>query len=103
MGPTKYINEQDLIKACLSGRSDAQRILYDKHKGKMMALCLRYAKNKDEAEDILQDGFIRVFNKLDTFKGKGSLEGWIRKVIVNIAIRHYQKKRSHSCPDSFRT
>ena len=91
MGPTKYINEHDLIEACLRGRSDAQKVLYDRHKGKMMALCYRYAKNKDEAEDILQDGFIRVFNKLNTFKGNGSLEGWIRTVIVNIAIRHYQK------------
>lgn len=56
-----------------------------------MALCMRYARNEEEAQDILQEGFIRVFRKIHLYEGKGSLEGWVRKVFSNIAIRHYQK------------
>lgn len=84
-------DEKRLVKALKAGKPDAQRRLYDLISGKMMALCLRYARNQEEAEDILQEGFMRIFRKIDTFKGNGSLEGWARKVITNIAIRHYQK------------
>lgn len=83
--------EKRLIKGCLKGKPEAQKMLYDLYSPKMMGVCLRYAKNREEAEDIMQEGFIRVFTKLDTFKNKGSLEGWVRRVIVNTALRHIQK------------
>lgn len=83
--------EKRIIKGCLKGKPEAQKMLYDLYSPKMMAVCLRYAKNREEAEDIMQEGFVRVFTKIDTFKQKGSLEGWVRRVIVNTALRHLQK------------
>lgn len=59
----------------------------------MYAVCLRYASNSDEAQDILQDGFIKVFRKLDSFRGEGSFEGWIRRIFVNTAIEYFRRKK----------
>lgn len=84
-------DEKRLLKGLKAGKPEAQRKLYQQFAGKMMALCMRYARNREEAEDILQEGFMRVFRKIDTFKGEGSLEGWVRRVITNVAIRQYQK------------
>lgn len=84
-------DEKRLIKGLKAGKPQAQRVLYEKLAGKMMLLCLRYCKNREEAEDVLQEGFVRVFRKIDTFQSKGSLEGWVRRVITNVAIRQYQK------------
>ena len=83
--------ERRLIKGLKAGKPDAQRKLYDLCAGKLMAVCMRYARSREEAEDLLQEGFIRVFNKVGQFKGEGSFEGWVRRVITNIAIRQYQK------------
>lgn len=83
--------ERRLVKGLKANKPAAQRQLYDLYADKLMALCMRYARNREEAEDILQEGFIRVFRKIGTFKGAGSLEGWVRKVITNVAIRNYQK------------
>ncbi len=84
-------DERRLVKALKAGKPAAQRQLYEQLAGKMMAVCLRYAKNREEAEDVLQEGFIRVFRKIGTYKGNGSFEGWVRRVITNVAIRQYQK------------
>lgn len=59
----------------------------------MYAVCLRYAGNAEEAEDILQEGFIKVFKKLDSFRSEGSFEGWVRRIFVNTAIEHFRRKR----------
>lgn len=83
--------EKRLVKGLKAGKPLAQRKLYELYAQKMMALCYRYARNQEEAEDILQEGFMRVFRKIGTFKSEGSLEGWIRRVITNVAIRNYQK------------
>ncbi len=80
-----------LIKKCLEGKLRYQRALYDKYARKMYPICYRYAKNQEDAKDILQETFVLVFRKLSMFKGEGSLEGWIRKITVNCAIRHYEK------------
>jgi RNA polymerase sigma factor (sigma-70 family) len=72
-----------------------QRLLFDRFAGKMMAVCQRYAQDKMEAEDILQEGFIRIFNYVGQFKGEGSFEGWVRRVFVNTALRHCQRKKIH--------
>lgn len=84
-------DEKKLIKGCLAGKPEAQRILYERFADKMYGVCLRYARDREEAQDILQDGFIRVFRKLELYKGTGSLEGWIRRVIVNVALRYCQR------------
>lgn len=84
--------EEQLVRACLNGQRDAQQVLYGKYTTKMFGICLRYAKNREDAEDMLLDGFMKVFRDLGQFQFKGSLEGWIRKVMVNTALMHLRKK-----------
>jgi RNA polymerase sigma factor (sigma-70 family) len=84
-------DERRLLKGLMANKPEAQQELFSRYAGKMMAVCYRYSKNREEAEDILQEGFLRVFRKIDTYQGTGSLEGWMRKVFSNVAIRHYQK------------
>ena len=69
-----------------------QHELYQRYAPKMFGVCLRYAGNTEEAEDILQEGFIKVFNKMSSYRGEGSFEGWIRRIFVNTAIEHFRKK-----------
>lgn len=84
--------EQQLIKGCAAGDRAYQTKLYNLFAPKMLGVCLRYAKNREEAEEILQEGFLRVFNYINTFKGAGSFEGWIRKIMVNCALLRYRNK-----------
>lgn len=78
---------------CKSKDRQAQSELYQYFASKMYSLCLRYARDQDEANDILQNGFIKVFSKCEMYEGKGSLEGWIRKVMVNTAIENHRKNK----------
>ena len=87
------IAETDLIKGCIGGDRRMQEALYNRFSPRMYAVCLRYAGNAEEAEDILQEGFIKIFKKLDTFRSEGSFEGWIRRIFVNTAIEHFRRKR----------
>lgn len=85
------MDESTLVKRCVDGDQLAQRMLFDKFASKMLGVCLRYAKNREQAEDVLQDGFVKVFTKLDHFKGGGSLEGWIRRIMVNTSLDQIRK------------
>lgn len=88
-----YVNkysDKELVEKCLKGKARYQRALYDKYSGLIYALCYRYAKNPEDAKDLLQEAFIRIFNNLEKFKGEGSFEGWIKRIAVNCAIRHYE-------------
>jgi RNA polymerase sigma-70 factor (ECF subfamily) len=87
------ITESDLIKGCIDGNRRMQEILYQRFSPKMYAVCLRYAGTAEEAEDILQEGFIKIFKKLGSYRGEGSFEGWIRRIFVNTAIEHFRRKR----------
>jgi len=87
------ITESDLIKGCLEGNRRMQEELYRRFSPRMYAVCLRYAGNAEEAEDILQEGFIKIFKKLDSFRSEGSFEGWVRRIFVNTAIEHFRRKR----------
>lgn len=80
------MDDSALVKKCLKGDSRAQRALFEKFAPKMLGVCMRYAKNTQQAEDVLQDGFVKVFTKLSNYSGNGSLEGWIRRIIVNTAL-----------------
>lgn len=86
------MDDSTLVKYCIKGDSKAQRALFDKFAPKMLSVCLRYAKNKEQAEDVLQDSFIKIFSKLDLFKG-GSLEGWIRRIMVNTSLDQIRKDK----------
>lgn len=83
---------EQLIKACKKGRPDAQRKIYEHFSGKMFGVCLQYSKDYTEAEDILQDGFIKVFTKISQFNFNGSFEGWVRRIMVNCALERYRKQ-----------
>lgn len=87
------MNEEALIRECLRGSAKHQRELYERFAGKMYAVCLRYARSSADAADMLQEGFVKVFTKLDQYHFQGSFEGWVRKIMVNTALRTYQKQR----------
>ncbi len=80
------MTEEELLKGCIEERQECQREFYKRFAGKMMVVCTRYAKDKLEAEDMLQDGFIKVFDNIGKFKQEGSLEGWVRRIMVNTAL-----------------
>ena len=80
------MEDSALVKKCIKGDARAQRALFEKFAPKMLGVCMRYAKNSEQAEDVLQDGFVKVFTKLSNYSGNGSLEGWIRRIIVNTAL-----------------
>lgn len=81
-----------LIQDCIAGNRLSQNQLYQLFAPKMFALCLRYSKNREEAEEIEQEGFVQVFKSLKNFRYEGSLEGWIKKIMVYCAIQHYRSK-----------
>ena len=85
-------NEKELVDQCLKGSSKAQESLYRQFAPRMYGVCMRYARNTLEADDILQEGFIKVFQFLKDYRQQGSLEGWIRKIVVNTAINYYRSK-----------
>jgi RNA polymerase sigma-70 factor (ECF subfamily) len=87
------MTEEQLVKACISGNASAQKEFYDLFAKKMMGVCLRYTNDYEEAQDVLQDGFIKVYAKLSKFVNKGSLEGWVRRIMVNTALDHYRKNK----------
>ena len=94
MSPLKSnsLTETDLIKGCLEGKRHAQKALFEMYAGKMLSVCKRYSRNQQEAEDILQDGFIKVFRNLQSFDYAGSFEGWVRRIMINTALKLVSKK-----------
>ena len=89
---TSYFLQQptQLIQASINGDRQSQSQLYALLVAKMFAVCLRYCKNREEAEEIVQEGFVQVFKSLKNFKHQGSFEGWVRKIMVYCAIQHYR-------------
>lgn len=91
MGAQPDITESELVKDCLKGSSKAQALLYQKYSGVLYAICLRYAGNSDEAKDMLQDAFIKIFLNLGNFRFEGSFEGWIKRVTTFNCLDHLKK------------
>jgi RNA polymerase sigma factor (sigma-70 family) len=87
------MTDEQLLEAILRQDAKAQRLLYERFARKMFGVCLRYTRNREEAEDYLQDGFLKVFQKLSSFKNEGSLEGWIRRVIVNTCLGNIRQQK----------
>ena len=83
------MTDDELIKGCIRHEESSERELFRRYSGRMLGVCQRYARNSADAEDIVQDAFIKVFEKLDQFKFQGSFEGWIRKIVVNTALKKY--------------
>ena len=86
------VSDEILVRECIAGKRQYQEMFYKKFCWKMMGVCMRYSKNREEAEDFLQEGFVKVFTNLHTYKAKGALEGWIRRVIVNTILDGMRKK-----------
>lgn len=89
------MTERELIEGCINNKQDAQKQLFNLFAGKMMSVCLRYANNQALAQDILQEGFIKVFKSIHQFRFEGSFEGWLRRVFATVAIRHVSKQKMH--------
>ena len=81
-----------LIKQCADNDRKAQKEIYQLFAGKLFSICLKYSKNKQEAQDNFQDGFVTIFNKIGQFNFKGSFEGWLKRVMVNTILLKYRKK-----------
>jgi len=84
---------KEVIEGCIKGQRKYQEILHKAFYGKMLVVCMRYAQNNAEAEDLLHDGFIKLYSKLSKYTYKGSFEGWIRRIIVNNSIDFIRKKK----------
>lgn len=82
------MSEEEMLVGCKANQEQAQKCLFDKYSRIMTGVCMRYADSYEEAQDIVQDGFIKIFKKIEMFTGKGSLEGWIRRIMVNTALDH---------------
>lgn len=88
------MESQQLITACKKQDINAQRELYEMYAPRMMGLCLKYCKDYDAAQDLLHDGFIKVFTQIKKYSGHGSFEGWMRKVFVNIVLEYFRKEKN---------
>jgi len=86
------IDEKQLVSECAANNMVAQKKLYDLYVGKLYMICMRYADNKDDAKDLLQDTFIKIYDNIKKFRGEGSLEGWMKRIAANTAIKQYHKK-----------
>jgi RNA polymerase sigma factor (sigma-70 family) len=87
--------DKELVEECLKSNRRCQELLYLKFSRKMMGVCIRYTRLEADAEDLLQESFITVFRKLSTFRFEGSLEGWIRKIVLSIVFNHLRKQNYH--------
>ncbi len=90
------MTEEAMIQGCISKDSAAQQEMYSRFSPKMLSVCYRYAKSREDAEDMLQEGFIKVFLQIKQFQHKGALEGWIRKIVVHTCINNLKKNRKFS-------
>lgn len=89
------MNDEALIDECITGNARAQKSLFDRFSPKMMGVVLRYVNDRERANDVLQDAFIKVFQNLTTFKKDGSLEGWVRRIVVNTALDYLRRNKKY--------
>ncbi len=88
-------SEQKLIKECKRGKAKYQKLLYELYAPKMLGVCARYFQNIEDAQDALQDGFVKVFSNIKAFREEGSFEGWIRRIMVNTSLNLHRKNLKH--------
>ena len=87
------MEERELINECLKFNSSAQKKLYERYSRKLFAISIRYTKNRTEAEDILQESFVKIFKKLHMYQFSGSFDGWIKRIVINCALDHFRQKK----------
>ncbi|GJM30306.1 MAG: DNA-directed RNA polymerase sigma-70 factor [Cyclobacteriaceae bacterium] len=86
---------EELIPGCLKGKRRSQQLLYEQYYGFAMAICLRYCNNYEQAVEVVNDGFLKVFTKLNLYNTNKSFKGWMRRIMINSAIDHYRKEQKH--------
>ena len=87
------MTEEAILKGCLQNDPTAQKELYNRYSPKMLSVCYRFAHNREDAEDMLQEGFIKIFSQMHTFGNRGAFEGWIRRIIVHTCINILKKNK----------
>lgn len=87
------MTEDAILQGCLKNNPTAQKALYDQYSAKMLSVCYRYGHNREDAEDMLQEGFIKVFAQMHTFQNRGSFEGWIRRIMIHTCINNLKKNK----------
>ncbi len=90
------MTEEMMLQGCLENLATAQQALYNRFSPRMLGVCYRYARNREDAEDMLQEGFIKVYSQIHQFRGSGALEGWIRRIIVHTCINVIKKNKKFS-------
>src|SRR3954462_776059 len=90
------MTEEAILQGCLKNNAASQKALYQKYSAKMLVVCYRYAQNREDAEDMLQEGFIKIFTQIHTFQNKGAFEGWVRRIIVHTCINFLKKHKKFS-------
>lgn len=90
------MTEQTLLVGCINNDPSAQRELYNRYSPKMLSVCYRFGNSREDAEDMLQEGFIKIFTQIHTFQNKGAFEGWIRRIIVHTCINFLKKNKKFS-------
>jgi RNA polymerase sigma factor, sigma-70 family len=88
------MNELQLIAGCKEQKREAQKMLYETYARKMYSICLRYSSDADAAQDLLQDGFMKIFAHIGSFQDKGSFEGWLKRIFINLALENLRKRKS---------
>lgn len=96
-----FQSEDQLVKACQNGDPKAQRKVYEKYASKMLAVCARYVSDRFEAEEVMIEGFLKVFEKISQFKLEGSFEGWVRRIMVNEALMYLRAKKRNGWEVSY--
>jgi RNA polymerase sigma-70 factor (ECF subfamily) len=91
----KDMSNEEIIAACRKGDARAQKLLFNKFGPKLYAVCNRYSRSEEAAQDMLQDGFVKIFEKLVSYKGEGSFEGWMRRIMVNTCLDEIRRSKKH--------
>ncbi|NBC82325.1 MAG: sigma-70 family RNA polymerase sigma factor [Bacteroidetes bacterium] len=86
---------EKIIEGCKKNKRKAQMYLYEHYAALLLGVCIRYAESKPEAEDILQEAFLKIFDNIDSYTGKGNFEGWMKRIVINTAITHYHKNKKY--------
>jgi RNA polymerase sigma-70 factor (ECF subfamily) len=95
------VSDEQIIKGCIKHKRRAFSLLYQKYGAVMLGVCMRYIGNRHEAEDVLQEGFIKIFKKIKTFEGRGSFEGWLKRIMVNTAINYLKSNKKFQVEEEF--
>jgi RNA polymerase sigma factor (sigma-70 family) len=88
------MSDEELVHRCVQREPQAQEYLYKTFSGRLLGVCSRYCDSIEEAEDVMQEGFIKIFQKIETFRGNGSLEGWMKRIMVNTALDAFRKNKN---------